>query len=93
MFTQLTTRHAKINTHMDPHVRIFYQALVQRDLASSLCEFSRYIGMADNYISDRGDRPLSAQAQLNLFRRLVREHHYLLATRVAWSILFGEASR
>lgn len=73
--------------------RNFYTALVRRELVGSLREYSIYLGMADNYISDRGDRPLSLLALARLFRRLWREHHYILAIRVAWAILFGEASQ
>jgi hypothetical protein len=71
--------------------RTFYTALVRREIVSSARELSRYIGMADNYISDRGDRPLSLLALRRLFSRLLAEHHYILASRVAWAILFGEA--
>ena len=51
---------------------------------------SYYLGMAENYACLRGDRGPSERALIHLFRRLWEERHYLLATRVAWLILWSE---
>jgi hypothetical protein len=67
----------------------FYQLLARRGLARSQRDFSSYyLGMAENYACIRGDRPPSERAQINLFRRLWSERHFILAIRVATAILF-----
>ena len=69
----------------------FYHQLARRSLTTSLRDYSsRYLGMAENYACLRGDRVPSERAMINLFRRLWKERHYILAGRVAWAILWGE---
>jgi hypothetical protein len=71
----------------------FYQLLARRGLARSQRDYSSYwLCMAENYACLRGDRPPSERAQINLFRRLWSERHYLLAIRVATALLWGRQS-
>lgn len=71
----------------------FYQHLASRGLVLSQRDYSSYyLGMAENYACLRGDRPPSEKAQINLFRRLWSERHYLLAIRVAMALLWGGRS-
>lgn len=72
----------------------FYHQLARRGLTRSLRDYSsHYLGMAENYACLRGERGPSPTAQINLFRRLWQERHYMLAVRVAWTILFGGSDR
>ena len=67
----------------------FYRALAERGLTTSLRDYSSYyLGMAENYACLRDERGPSERALINLFRRLWEERHYLLAARVAWTILW-----
>lgn len=68
----------------------FYPLLAQRGLTTSQRDYSSYyLGMAENYACLRGDRGPSARALINLFQRLWEERRYLLALRVARSLLWG----
>lgn len=63
--------------------------LARRGLCWSLRDLSsHYYGMAPNYACLRGDRGPSERALINMFRRLWEERHYILAARVAWTILW-----
>lgn len=65
------------------------EELIRRKLTWSLRDYSsHYLGMAPNYACLRGDRGPSERALINMFRRLWEERHYLLAARVAWTILW-----
>lgn len=71
----------------------FYPILARRGLTTSLRDYSSYyLGMAENYACLRGERGPSERAQINLFRRLWEERHYLLAVRVAREILWDRAT-
>ena len=78
----------------DPEIRLkadlaIRDELTRRNLTWSLRDYSsHYLGMAPNYACLRGDRGPSERALINLFRRLWEERHYILAARVAWTILF-----
>jgi len=66
------------------------EELTRRKLTWSLRDYSsHYLGMAPNYACLRGDRGPSQRALINMFRRLCEERHYILAAKVAWTILFG----
>ncbi len=78
-----------INTAMTNAGIDFYQLLTRKKYTWSLRDYSsHYLGMAENYACLRGDRGPSERALINLFRRLWEERHYLLAARVAWTILW-----
>jgi hypothetical protein len=69
----------------------FYHQLARRNLTTSLRDYSSYyLGMAENYACLRGERGPSERALINLFRRLWGERRFILAVRVAWTILWGE---
>lgn len=82
-----------INTSTMKADLIFIE-LSRRGLTWSLRDLSQhYYGMAPNYACLRGDRGPSERALINLFGRLWEERHYILAARVAWTILFGGADQ
>ena len=84
-------RPVAINTGMKNAGLDFYPHLEKRNLSWSLRDYSsHYLGMAPNYACLRGDRGPSERALINMFRRLCEERHYILAARVAWTILWGE---
>jgi hypothetical protein len=67
----------------------FYHQLARRNLTTSLRDYSsHYLGMAPNYACLRGERGPSERALINLFRHLWEERRYILAARVAWTILW-----
>jgi hypothetical protein len=71
-----------------------YEHLARRQLTHSYRSMSRdWFGAAENYACclGLGGTP-SARVQINLFRRLWSERHYLLAIRVATAILWGGQS-
>ena len=69
----------------------WYHELHRRGLTSSRRHFSReWLRYADNYACARSSRGLPAQALARLCNRLWEAHHYLLAVRVAWSLIRAE---
>jgi len=67
-----------------------YHQLHRRGLTTSLRDYSAYyLGRAENYACIRGDRGPSADSLIFLFRRLWDEHHFFLAVKIAWLILWG----
>jgi hypothetical protein len=69
----------------------YYPLLARHNLTNSLRDYSgHYLGMAENYACVRGNRGPSERALINLFRCLWKERHFILATRVAWAILWGD---
>lgn len=65
-----------------------YQTLLKRGLTHSQRDFSTYYaGKSPSYFATT--QVLSEAAKLAVFQRLVEEKHWLLALRVARSLLFG----
>lgn len=66
-----------------------YHLLARRGLTTSLRHYSReWLGAAENYACLTRDRGPSELALIQLFRRLWRKGHPILAARVAWFILW-----
>lgn len=66
-----------------------YHLFQRRGLTDSHRHFSRvWLGCAENYMCLRADRGPSADVLINLFQTLVREGRFMLATRVAWTVLW-----
>lgn len=65
-----------------------YETLLKRGLTTSQRDFSTYYaGKSPSYLATTGT--LSEGAMLAVFRRLVEERRWLLAMRVAHTVLFG----
>lgn len=65
-----------------------YQTLLKRGLTTSQRDFSTYYaGKSPSYLATTGT--LSEAAMLAVFDRLVEERRWLLAMRVAHTVLFG----
>ena len=72
----------------------YYYELHLRGLTRSRRHFSqRWLGMAPNYLSLRGERELGRRAFKTLSSRLWREGHPILAARVAWASIRAEGAR
>ena len=72
-----------------------YHHFRQRGLTRSRRHFSsHWLNSAENYLALRGERGPSANALIRLFQRLWGQGRVVLATRVAWTILWlPEAAR
>ena len=66
-----------------------YHLLAGRKLTSSLRDCSYLLGKNPSYLAQCGDRPLSLSALTHLFRYLMHQHRYTLATKVGRAILWG----
>lgn len=65
-----------------------YETLLKRGLTTSQHDFSTYYaGKSPSYLATT--KGLSEGAMIAVFRRLIEEKHWLLAMRVARTILFG----
>ena len=65
-----------------------YETLRKRGLTTSQRDFSiHYAGKSPSYLATT--HSLSEKAAISVFRRLAEEGHWLLALRVAHTILFG----
>lgn len=65
-----------------------YETLLKRGLTTSQRDFSTYYaGKSPSYLATTG--ALSDGAMLAVFDRLVEERRWLLACRVAHTVLFG----
>lgn len=65
-----------------------YETLLKRGLTTSQRDFSTYYaGKSPSYLATT--HTLSEAAMLSVFRRLVEERRWLLAMRVAHTVLFG----
>jgi hypothetical protein len=65
-----------------------YETLLKRGLTTSQRDFSTYYaGKSPSYLATTGT--LSEAAKIAVFHRLLDEGHWLLAFRVACSVLFG----
>jgi hypothetical protein len=64
-----------------------YETLLKRGLTTSQRDFSTYYaGKSPSYLATTG--ALSEAAMLAVFRRLIEERRWLLACRVAHTVLF-----
>ena len=65
-----------------------YETLRKRGLTTSQHDFSTYYaGKSPSYLATT--KGLSAEAMISVFQRLMEEKHWLLAIRVAHTLLFG----
>ena len=68
-----------------------YNMMLRRGLTTSRRDFSqKFCGHAPNYVASGG---MSDRARIAVFNRLIADGHWLLAFRVAQSILFRRGSR
>ena len=68
-----------------------YDTLLKRGLTTSQRDFSTYYaGKSPSYLATTNS--LSTGAMVAVFKRLIEERHWLLAFRVALTILFGKHS-
>ena len=66
-----------------------YHLFKRHGLTNSQRHFSSaWLGCAENYMCLRADKGPSADVLINLFQTLVREGRLMLATRVAWAVLW-----
>jgi len=66
-----------------------YRHFFERGLTDSHRHFSSaWLNRAENYLCLRAGRGPSADALVELFQTLVREGRFMLATRVAWTVLW-----